>query len=223
MLKTFNFNKTALLVATSAAVLGLNMNSTAQTVNLNLSATITNATCALAMFPSSGSTLQSGSTYNVNLGTWTQDAVSAATANGGTVGGTSRTTVFQLTDGSGGACNTTQRWDLSMDLSNLNVVTSPNNRTFITSQSISGVTTASNLGVTFFSGIGSNTDNSPATPTAVVLTNTTAPYGVLVAGSTSGAQANQRIALTAQLGRPGASAIGAGQFYATVPLTLLYR
>ncbi len=221
MLKTFNFKKTALLVASSAAVLGMHMNSTAQTATLNLTAQIVTATCALTITPATGGTSQTGGTYSLDLGSFVQNNISNTAINGGTVSGSTKGIVFALTDGSGGACTSTQRWDLGMDVSNLTVVTATNNRTFITSQSISGVTTAAGLGVTFFSGVGATA--APNASTAVALTNVSSPYGVLIAGSTSGALASERIALNAQLGRPAATAIGAGAFYATIPLNLVYR
>jgi len=214
MLKTFHFKKTALVVATSATFLGMHLNSTAQDATLVINGTINATTCFL------WAGTQQGGSQTMNLGTFATNAIS--NVGSGSLFGTAQNLVFRLTaDAAGtGNCNTT-RWDLGLDVSNLNIVTNANNgRTFITSQAVSGVTLANAVGVTLSTSVGGSTITNGTTPLNL---NNQTQFGVLLSNSASGALAAERIALTAQLGRATASAITPGSFSATLPLQIVYR
>ncbi len=211
MLKTFHFKKTALVVATSASFLGMHLNSTAQDATLVINGTINATTC----FVQAGT--QQGGSQTMNLGTFATNAISNIAQ--GTTFGTPQHLVFRLTaDAAGtGNCNTT-RWDLGLDVSNLNIVTG-GTRTFITSQAVSGVTLANAVGVTLQTSVGAGV----AVGTTPLNLNNQTQFGVLLSNSASGALPTERIALTAQLGRATASAITPGSFSATLPLQIVYR
>ena len=220
MLKTFHFKKTALVVATSAAVLGVHMTSTAQDATLNINGQINTASCLLLV-----GTQQSGnSVTTMNLGTWQTSAASNTTLGNTFANQQGVSVVFRVVESSNtnANCNSlaTNRWDVGLDLTGLTVV-SAGTRTFLASQSTSGVTTATNVGVTFNVATGANP--TAGTTPLNLLNNAGGGIGVLASGSTSGVLAAERIALTALFGRSGASAPTAGAFSVTLPINLWYR
>jgi hypothetical protein len=216
MLKTFHFKKTALVVATSAAVLGVHLTSTAQDATLNITGQINTASCVLLVGT------QSGGAYTLNLGTFTA-ALASAAGVGGLMNSTGQSVVFRAVNNdltTNCTSLTTNRWDVAMDTSNLNVV-SAGTRTFLTSQAISGVTVAQNVGVTFQTSTGAAV--TAGTTPLNLNNNAGGGVGVFMSGSASGVLASERIALTALFGRSGASAPTAGSFSVTIPLNIWYR
>ncbi len=217
MPKTFSFKKTALLVAASATALGVHISSTAQDATLTINGQINSASCLLLV----GS--QQGGNTVLNLGTFSATAASN-TALGNTFNSTGATVVFRAVNADlTTACSSlgpTNRWDLGLDLTGINVVTA-GARTFITSQSVSGSTSAQNVGVTINTSVGSAV-TAGATPLNLNAVNG-GGVGVFMSGTASGVLASERIALTALFGRSGASAPTVGSFTATIPINLWYR
>ncbi len=216
MPKTFSFKKTALLVAASATALGVHISSTAQDATLTINGQINAASCVLLV----GS--QQGGNTVLNLGTFTTTAASN-TALGNTFNTTGATVVFRAVNADlTSSCTSLagNRWDLGLDLTSVNVVTA-GGRSFITSQSVSGSTSAQNVGVAINTSFGPSV-TAGATPLNLNAVNG-GGVGVFMSGTASGVLASDRIALTALFGRSGASAPTVGSFSATIPINLWYR
>lgn len=218
MLKTFHFKKTALVVATSAAVLGVHMNSTAQQTDqgtLTINGQIQATTCILGMGNSQGA-------YTLNLGSFT--TLVASNAGAGNTFGTSQSVIMRLlaTDGVSNCALGTSKWDIGINPQASDFVT-VGGRTFLVSQGPSS-NAAQNVGVLLSTTVGAN----PTTGTnALNLANSNATYGVLLSNGPSslGLASTDRIALTAQFARTGGTGAlpTAGAFSVTIPLNVWYK
>ena len=210
---SFHSNKVALAVATLATGLGLQFAAVAQTAGtLDITGQVTAATCSLSM--TAGGTTANGGVRTVSLGTATSTVAAANTLIG------NKTTVkFDLKDGAnpanpcalGGATST---WNILLGLTATQITGSDATSAVVNSAATGGTSAA----VALFGG----SDNLAATRLKL-LPSTGVTSGTEVFSTGLGVSAATSLYLGAQFVTTSASAPTAGQYSASIPLTILYN
>jgi type 1 fimbria pilin len=210
---SFHSNKVALAVATLATGLGLQFAAVAQTAGtLDITGQVTATTCSLNM-TAGGNTINGGS-RTVSLGTV---ASTAAAAN--TLIGTKTIVKFDLKDGTNpaNACalGATQTWNILLGLTATQITGSGSAASAVVNGAVTGGTSAA---VALFGG------SDPTAPTRLTLSpSTSMTTGTEVFSTGLGVSAATPLYLGAQFVTTSASAPTAGQYSASIPLTILYN
>ena len=209
---SFHSNKVALAVATLATGLGLQFAAVAQTAGtLDITGQVTAATCSLNM-TAGGNTINGGS-RTVSLGTV---ASTATVAN--TLIGTKTIVKFDLKDGTNtnNPCTlgATQTWNILLGLT-ATQITGSGTSSAVVNGAASGGTSAA---VALFGG----SDAAAATRLSLV-PSTGVTTGTEVFSTGLGVSAATPLYLGAQFVTTSASAPTAGQYSASIPLTILYN
>ena len=228
MRNTFNRNKAKLTVAAMAAGLGLHLATHAQAANdsgtLIINGQISASTCVLSL--GDGASTASGS-KTLSLGTFT--TATAGTTDGATFG-PAQTAIFSIlsTGGTGATCTLgagNTLWDIGINVPPSQVASiasgaNAGTNHVLLSGGTSGVATG--VGVMIKTSTGAS-----VTTGATNLNLTLGGYNgnTLLSGSTTTPNVSpaNKIALTAQFVKLGATAAGAGAYSATLPLTVWYR
>jgi len=208
---SFHSNKVALAVATLATGLGLQFAAVAQTAGtLDITGQVTATTCSLNM-TAGGNTINGGS-RTVSLGTVASTATAA-----NTLIGTKTIVKFDLKDGANTAnpcaLGATQTWNILLGLTATQITGSGATSAVVNGAATGGTSAA----VALFGG----SDAAAATrlsllPSTGVTTGTEVFTGLGVTASTA-------LYLGAQFVTTSASAPTAGQYSASIPLTILYN
>ncbi len=209
---SFHSNKVALAVATLATGLGLQFAAVAQTAGtLDITGQVTAATCSLSM-TAGGNTINGGS-RTVSLGT----VASTATATN-TLIGTKTIVQFDLKNaGNTGVCvlgGATSTWNILLGLTATQITGSDATSAVVNSAATGGTSAA----VALFGG----SDNLAATRLSLV-PSTGVTSGTEVFSTGLGVSAATSLYLGAQFVTTSASAPTAGQYTASIPLTILYN
>ena len=208
---SFHSNKVALAVATLATGLGLQFAAVAQTAGtLDITGQVTATTCSLNM-TAGGNTINGGS-RTVSLGT----VASTATVTN-TLIGTKTIVKFDLKDAAGtGACalGATQTWNILLGLTATQITGSGTTSAVVNSAATGGTSAA----VALFGG----SDAAAATRLSLV-PSTGVTTGTEVFSTGLGVSAATSLYLGAQFVTTSASAPTAGQYSASIPLTILYN
>ncbi len=209
---SFHSNKVALAVATLATGLGLQFAAVAQTAGtLDITGQVTAATCSLSM-TAGGNTINGGS-RTVSLGT----VASTATATN-TLIGTKTIVQFDLKNaGNTGVCvlgGATSTWNILLGLTATQITGSDATSAVVNSAATGGTSAA----VALFGG----SDNLAATRLKL-LPSTGVTSGTEVFSTGLGVSAATSLYLGAQFVTTSASAPTAGQYSASIPLTILYN
>ena len=211
---SFHSNKVALAVATLATGLGLQFAAVAQTAGtLDITGQVTATTCSLNM-TAGGNTINGGQ-RTVSLGTVASTATAA-----NTLIGTKTIVQFDLKNaGNTGVCalgGATSTWNILLGLTATQITGSGTATSAVVNGAATGGTSAA---VALFGG------SDPAAPTRLQLvpstgvTTGTEVYG----GPGLGVSAATPLYLGAQFVTTSASAPTAGQYSASIPLTILYN
>ena len=209
---SFHSNKVALAVATLATGLGLQFAAVAQTAGtLDITGQVTAATCSLNM--TVGANTVNGGVRTVSLGT-----VASTVAATNTLIGTKTIVKFDLKDaGNTGSCalGATQTWNILLGLTATQITGSDATSAVVNGAATGGTSAA----VALFGG----SDNLAATRLSLV-PSTGVTSGTEVYGSPGlGVSAGTSLYLGAQFVTTSASAPTAGQYTASIPLTILYN
>ena len=209
---SFHSNKVALAVATLATGLGLQFAAVAQTAGtLDITGQVTATTCSLNM-TAGGNTINGGS-RTVSLGT----VASTATATN-TLIGTKTIVQFDLKNaGNTGVCvlgGATSTWNILLGLTATQITGSDATSAVVNSAATGGTSAA----VALFGG------SDPAAATRLSLAPSTGvTSGTEVFSTGLGVSAATSLYLGAQFVTTSASAPTAGQYSASIPLTILYN
>jgi type 1 fimbria pilin len=209
---SFHSNKVALAVATLATGLGLQFAAVAQTAGtLDITGQVTATTCSLAMTVG-GNTIHGGS-RTVSLGTVASTATAA-----NTLIGTKTIVKFDLKDGTNAAnacaLGATQSWNILLGLTATQITGSGATSAVVNGAATGGTSAA----VALFGG----SDAAAATRLSL-LPSTGVTTGTEVFSTGLGVSAATPLYLGAQFVTTSASAPTAGQYSASIPLTILYN
>jgi type 1 fimbria pilin len=209
---SFHSNKVALAVATLATGLGLQFAAVAQTAGtLDITGQVTATTCSLNM-TAGGNTVNNGS-RTVSLGT-----VASTVAAANTLIGTKTIVKFDLKDGTNpaNACalGATQTWNILLGLTATQITGSAATSAVVNGAASGGTSAA----VALFGG----SDAAAATRLSLV-PSTGVTTGTEVFSTGAGVTAATALYLGAQFVTTSASAPTAGQYSASIPLTILYN
>ena len=209
---SFHSNKVALAVATLATGLGLQFAAVAQTAGtLDITGQVTATTCSLNM--TVGANTINGGSRTVSLGTVQSTATVA-----NTLIGTKTIVKFDLKDGANpnNACalGATQTWNILLGLTATQITGSGTSSAVVNSAATGGTSAA----VALFGG----SDNLAATRLKL-LPSTGVTSGTEVFSTGLGVSAATSLYLGAQFVTTSASAPTAGQYSASIPLTILYN
>ena len=209
---SFHSNKVALAVATLATGLGLQFAAVAQTAGtLDITGQVTATTCSLNM--TVGANTINGGVRTVSLGT----VQSTATATN-TLIGTKTIVKFDLKDGANpnNACalGATQTWNILLGLTATQITGSGATSAVVNGAATGGTSAA----VALFGG----SDAAAATRLSLV-PSTGVTTGTEVFSTGLGVSAATSLYLGAQFVTTSASAPTAGQYSASIPLTILYN
>ncbi len=209
---SFHSNKVALAVATLATGLGLQFAAVAQTAGtLDITGQVTATTCSLNM--TVGANTINGGVRTVSLGTVQSTATVA-----NTLIGTKTIVKFDLKDGANpnNACalGATQTWNILLGLTATQITGSGTSSAVVNSAATGGTSAA----VALFGG----SDAQPATR-LTLSASTGITTGTEVFSTGLGVSAATALYLGAQFVTTSASAPTAGQYSASIPLTILYN
>jgi hypothetical protein len=221
---SYSFQKSALAVSASAALLALSLANTAQAANdvgqLIINAQISNTTCLLTYVNDGGATAANSKT--LNLGTYSVAAASAV-AVGGNIGANQRVNLaLKAADGVTDCTFNapTALWDVGINIPPANFETISGTTAL---RNTATANAATGVGVTLTSG--NSAQGTLPSQTAVNFANATASYGTLL-GTPGSTQPNviptNWIVLFAQMVRT-AGAVGSGVYTHTIPLNVYYR
>jgi hypothetical protein len=219
---SLKFQKSALTVSFSAALLSLSVATQAQSTNdfgeLLIEGQISQATCVLSL----GDPQSTGANKKtMNLGSYQASVASSLAA--GTVFGTAQTTVLALRNSAGDLCALVSpasfKWDVGINISASNYETPAADVTVLKSTAASGIA-AKGVGVRLFT-----SKNATTGTTALNLgINSTVNYGKLLNPNATEPtlENSETIAVTAQMART-TGPVTAGVFTHSIPLNVWYK
>lgn len=217
--KNLDYKKTALSIAACGVALGLHMGSKAQTnsdSSLSIGGQVAESTCLLVT--ARGSSEQIGGVRTYKLNTTNTDSANLKNVDE-TVGSVNYAITISLIGADGSACNLPGTWDVGLNVTSADYVTTPSGRTYLISK---GPNSPENVGLVLLS-TGSGTGLGRL---SVDFSKSVQPYGVLLSNRPNmafGLSTNQTISLKPELVRTSASAITAGDFSLSLPLNIWYK
>lgn len=219
---SLKFQKSALAIAFSAALLSMFVATPAQSANdfgeIIINGQISNTTCLLTL-GDGGATGSNSRT--INLGTFSI-ATASAIAIGATLG-TAQTAILGLKAADGvSTCTFTgnTRWDVGVNISPENIEDAGNG----VLKNTAATNAATGVGVKLLTAVGAVSTTTAGT-NAVNFANSSPSYGTLLSGSATsalGVLPAQVIAVTVQMVRATGS-VGAGAFTHSIPLNVWYQ